>query len=59
MNASEIVNDAQSILADTIELRRRIHQFPEIGLVLPRTQAAVLEALAGLGLDLRTGQRTT
>jgi amidohydrolase len=59
MNASEIIKDAERILDDTIELRRRIHRSPEIGLTLPRTQAAVLEALAGLGLDLRTGQRTT
>ena len=28
---------------------------PELGLELPRTQAAVLDALDGLGLDVRTG----
>src|SRR3989442_2653 len=59
MNASEILGDAKSILDDTIQLRRRIHRHPELGLTLPRTQAAVLEALDGLGLDVRTGQRTT
>ncbi|HXJ82949.1 MAG TPA: M20 family metallopeptidase [Candidatus Methylomirabilis sp.] len=59
MKPSEILADAQSILTDTIELRRRIHRHPELGLTTPRTQAAVLEALDGLGLDVRTGQRTT
>jgi amidohydrolase len=59
MKASEILPEAHSILADTIALRRRIHRYPEIGLTLPRTQAAVLEALDGLGLDTRMGQRTT
>ena len=59
MKPSEILDDARSILGDAIELRRRIHRHPERGLTLPRTQAAVLEALDGLGLDVRTGQRTT
>ena len=40
-------------------LRRRIHRHPEIGLTLPRTQQTVLEALDGLGLKTRTGQKTT
>jgi amidohydrolase len=47
------------MLDENIKLRRRIHRHPELGLTLPRTQAAVLEALDGLGLDVRTGQRTT
>jgi amidohydrolase len=59
MTPSSILDEARSILEDTIQLRRRIHRHPELGLTLPRTQAAVLEALEGLGLDIRTGQRTT
>jgi amidohydrolase len=59
MKPSDILADAHAILADTIALRRRIHQHPELGLTLPRTQATVLEALDGLGLDVRTGERTT
>src|SRR5260370_36320201 len=59
MNPAEILSEAQTLLEDTIELRRRIHRHPEIGLTLPRTQATVLEALDGLGLEVRTGQRTT
>src|SRR5215470_9338175 len=59
MKPSEILDDARSILGDAIELRRRIHRHPERGLTLPRTQAAVLEALDGLGLEIQTGHRTT
>src|SRR5882672_4299437 len=59
MNTAAILADAKSILDDTIQLRRRIHRHPELGLTLPRTQAIVLEALEGLGLEVRTGQRTT
>jgi amidohydrolase len=59
MDLTEIRAEAQRILDETIELRRRIHRHPELGLTLPRTQAAVLEALDGLGLEVRTGQRTT
>jgi hippurate hydrolase len=39
-----------------VELRRRIHGTPELGLVLPNTQAVVLDALDGLDLDVRTGK---
>jgi amidohydrolase len=59
MKAAEILSHAQRVADDAIQLRRRIHRHPEIGLTLPRTQAAVLEALHGLGLETRTGQRTT
>ena len=59
MDLKEIRAEAQQMLDDTIQLRRRIHRHPELGLSLPRTQATVLEALDGLGLEVRTGQRTT
>jgi amidohydrolase len=58
MTLVEVLDDAKTVLDDTIQLRRRIHRHPEIGLVLPRTQAAVLEAVDGLGFDVRTGTRT-
>ena len=44
-----------SFADDLITLRRRLHQIPEVGLVLPQTQAAVIEALAGLDLEISTG----
>ena len=59
MKPTEVLADAERVAADAIQLRRRIHRHPEIGLALPRTQAAVLEALDGLGLETRAGQRTT
>ena len=59
MSLVEVLDDAKSVLDATIELRRRIHRHPEIGLTLPRTQATILEAIDGLGLDIRTGTRTT
>ncbi|MFD4241038.1 M20 family metallopeptidase [Streptomyces sp. NPDC058525] len=52
-----LLAEAQAALPDIVALRRSIHRFPELGTHLPRTQQAVLEALAGLGLDLATGSR--
>jgi hippurate hydrolase len=43
----------------TIDLRRRLHRRPEIGLHLPETQATVLDALAGLPVEVTTGRTTS
>jgi amidohydrolase len=51
----ELLADAQRMLPELVELRRRIHRNPELGNVLPQTQAVVLEAIDGLGLDVHTG----
>ncbi len=51
-----VQDDAAAIAEDLAELRRRIHQDPEIGLDLPRTQARVLAALDGLPLELSRGR---
>jgi hippurate hydrolase len=59
MNLASLLEDARALQDDVIALRRRIHRQPELGLHLPRTQAAVLEALDGLGLHVRTGERLT
>jgi amidohydrolase len=49
--------DAAVKIADEItELRRAIHQEPEIGLDLPKTQRKILDALSGLPLEISTGQ---
>jgi amidohydrolase len=37
------------------ELRHLLHSHAEVGLDLPETQAILLDALAGLGLDIRLG----
>src|ERR1700748_498161 len=40
---------------EVAELRHAIHREPEIGLDLPKTQRKVLDALAGLPLEVSTG----
>jgi hippurate hydrolase len=47
--------DARDLLSDAVSLRRLIHAEPELGLDLPRTQGHVLDALADLDLEVRTG----
>jgi len=51
--------DAAQLLDDLVALRRDIHQHPEVGLDLPRTQQAVLDALHGLDLEITTGRSLT
>jgi hippurate hydrolase len=50
-----IREDAVQIAPELIALRRELHQIPEIGLHLPRTQERVLAALADLPLEISTG----
>ncbi|MDR4533379.1 M20 family metallopeptidase [Glutamicibacter endophyticus] len=52
-------DDASALAEQITDLRHRLHQEPEIGLELPRTQQKVLEALDGLGLEISTGTDTT
>ena len=47
--------DAAEIQPDVVELRHRLHRRPEIGLDLPETQRAVLDALDGMPLEISTG----
>jgi amidohydrolase len=56
---STLLRDAQEFQPEVVRLRRAIHRHPELGLHLPRTQAAVVQALEGLGLSIRTGERLT
>jgi hippurate hydrolase len=51
--------DARALAPDLVELRRRLHRHPEIGLQTPVTQQAVLDTLDGLGLEITTGRSTT
>jgi hippurate hydrolase len=50
-----ILDLAGSIGPELIALRRRLHQGPELGLHLPLTQRAVLDALSGLDLEVHAG----
>jgi len=58
LTADDLVSlraEAQALGPDLVALRRSLHRNPELGLHLPRTQAAVLGALAGLPLEVTTG----
>lgn len=46
---------SKELLPETVALRRRIHEHPELGLHLPKTVAAVREALAGLDVTIEEG----
>jgi hippurate hydrolase len=53
---TDLLDAAHHELPDAVAVRRDLHRHPELGNDLPRTQAAVLDALAPLGLDVRTGR---
>jgi amidohydrolase len=52
---SSLLDDARAVYPEAVRLRRTLHQAPEIGLQLPRTQGAVLDAISDLGLTVTTG----
>jgi amidohydrolase len=52
MSTAELAADGHD---DLVQLRRELHQIPELGLTLPRTQERVLAALDGLPLEISTG----
>ncbi|MFH9398644.1 M20 family metallopeptidase [Streptomyces sp. NPDC017638] len=51
-----LLDEARRLAPGAIALRRALHRGPEQGLDLPATQRLVLDALDGLGLDIRTGR---
>ncbi len=55
----DLMTAAEGLQPQTVELRRAIHQEPELGLDLPDTQAKILESLTGLGLDISLGKTST
>jgi amidohydrolase len=54
-----VLEGARAQLDRAVELRRRLHHRPELGLDLPATQAAVLEALDDLPVAITTGSTTS
>jgi hippurate hydrolase len=50
-----VLDEAGAQMEDAVDLRRRIHEKPELGNQLPGTQAMVLEALDGLPLTVTPG----
>jgi hippurate hydrolase len=53
---TDLLDDAAALAPELAALRHDLHRVPEIGLHLPKTQALVLRALKGLGLEISTGR---
>ena len=47
---------AEELRPELVTLRRELHRIPELGLHLPLTQQKVLDELAGLDLEITTGE---
>ena len=58
-NGTMWLSGAKDLLPSAVELRRRIHEHPELGLHLPMTTAAVLETLDGLDVRIDKGPSTS
>ncbi len=56
---AKLLDEARAALPRAVELRRRIHERPELGLDLPETTAALLESLEDLGLELARSRATS
>lgn len=54
-----IAADAKEMQGEIARFRHELHQEPEIGLDLPRTQEKVLKALDGLPYEITLGESTT
>jgi amidohydrolase len=52
---NSLLDDARAVYPEAVRLRRTLHQSPEIGLRLPRTQGVILDAISDLGLTVTTG----
>lgn len=55
----DLLAAARALLPDLVDLRRRLHRVPEVGLQLPATQAIVAAELRALGLEPSLGSTTT
>lgn len=56
---SPFMEAARAVQPRMVDLRRRIHQEPEIGLHNPATRAKILEELADLDLEIRLHERSS
>ena len=52
-----LLREARKLLPEVVQLRRRIHRRPEVGLRLPHTQSAIIEALGDLNLPITEGKQ--
>jgi hippurate hydrolase len=53
----QIVQEAEGLLEGAVDVRRRLHSHPEIGLELPVTQGVIVDSLQALGLESTTGDK--
>jgi amidohydrolase len=53
----QLLSEARKLLPEVVQLRRRIHRRPEVGLTLPHTQSAIIEALGDLNLQSTKGKQ--
>lgn len=54
--SADLLAEATALLDEAVVLRRQLHRRPELGLELPMTQQAVLEALEGLPVTVTSGR---
>ena len=57
--AASITEHVEELQSGAVVLRRKLHEWPETGNVLPRTREAVLESLADLPLDITLHETTS
>jgi amidohydrolase len=55
LSLADLVPAARNLLPELVEVRRRLHRRPEVGLALPATQAVIAAELRDLGLEPRLG----
>ena len=56
---TDLLAKAREMAPFAIEMRRRLHRYPEIGNHLPETRARVLEALDGAPLEINLHEGTS
>ncbi len=56
---SYLLSEAHAMLPAAVDLRRRIHAKPELGLDLPLTTQAVLDGIDGLDVQIERGTSTS
>jgi hippurate hydrolase len=59
LDAKTLLAEARELLPRAVEVRRKIHAHPELGLDLPETTATVLDGLKGLDVQVARGKSTS
>src|SRR5262245_9608238 len=53
-NPEGLVDEARKLLPEVVRLRREIHRHPEVGITLPHTQGAIIDALGDINCQIST-----